>query len=501
MKDKVLFFHSSRCKLVLFSICLLAYGVMVAVLFASNGRRVAEDVGVITSLREDYYGGYFSIARTHTNLKNYVGYKNEDYFKLYKESSEELTKFITLLQNVQIGPQSNNLGRLCQCYLDEAEYIAKLKEQAKASDSAALERMEKADHLYSLVLTFAPYSINETEEYISAQIVLQNEVASEKQRHILILLAVVTVLLIGIVTLFVNYFLEPLERLTKLVREISTESWNISEAPTSRRDEMGLLYQTFYQMMNKNRMQYDELKKKQHLEIQLQKEREKTIQAEAMIAKTKLKVFQSQINSHFLFNTLNMISRLAYLEHAPQVQNASNLLARFLRAVLSQFNRIVTLEEEFEMTENYIEIQKLRFQDRIIFEENLDPDLADLKIPSVILQPLLENAIVHGVGSKSKGFVCYSAVLEGEDALLTVYDDGNGLSREQQKSLIEQLSEEDRDPKGDHGIGLSNVYSRLQLLYPGRVEPVLESCEGEFARIGFKIFDIYQESVLKEAVK
>ena len=92
-------------------------------------------------------------------------------------------------------------------------------------------------------------------------------------------------------------------------------------------------------------------------------------------------------------------------------------------------------------------------------------------------------------------------MLEGEDALLTVYDDGNGLSREQQKSLIEQLSEEDRDPKGDHGIGLSNVYSRLQLLYPGRVEPVLESCEGEFARIGFKIFDIYQESVLKEAVK
>ena len=84
--------------------------------------------------------------------------------------------------------------------------------------------------------------------------------------------------------LFINYFLGPLEQLTEIVRRTSTETWDISEAPTARKDEMGLLYRTFYQMMNKNRLQYDELRQKQHLEIQLQREHEKAIQAEAMVA-------------------------------------------------------------------------------------------------------------------------------------------------------------------------------------------------------------------------
>ena len=496
MREKVSFLHSSRCKLLIFCICLLAYGMMVAVLFAANNRRITENVQGITSLREEYYSGYASIARTQSNLKNYVGYKNEDYLQMYRESGDELAQFVSLLKEAQIGPQSVNLGRLCQSYLDGAEQIARLKEETDEADTAALREMETAEHLYSLVMAFTPYSINETEEYISSRIVQQNREAAGKQQQILALLIVVTVLIFGAVMLFINYFLGPLEQLTEIVRRTSTETWDISEAPTARKDEMGLLYRTFYQMMNKNRLQYDELRQKQHLEIQLQREHEKAIQAEAMVAKTRLKVFQSQINSHFLFNTLNMISRLAYLEHAPRVQNASNLLAQFLRAVLSQFNRIVTMEEEFETAGNYIEIQKLRFQDRIVFEETLDPDLADMKIPSVTLQPLIENAIIHGVGSKSQGFICCSAVLEGNDVLLTVYDDGNGMSAKAQEMLQQQLSGQAGEPEpGLQGIGLINVYRRLQLIYPDRVEPVIESSEGEFTRIGFKISDIYQENL------
>ena len=113
MREKVSFLHSSRCKLLIFCICLLAYGMMVAVLFAANNRRITENVQGITSLREEYYSGYASIARTQSNLKNYVGYKNEDYLQMYRESGDELAQFVSLLNDAQIGPQSVNLGRLC----------------------------------------------------------------------------------------------------------------------------------------------------------------------------------------------------------------------------------------------------------------------------------------------------------------------------------------------------------------------------------------------------
>lgn len=486
--------HSARLKLLVFCGLLLGYGVLVSLLFTGNTRAFIRDTGAVSSLRSDYYLGYSSLARVHTNLKNYVTYVNDDYRQAYQESRLDLEGFIRFLADSGLGPDSRNFGLLCQRYLESADSTIEIREHSPGSETEdLLTSLDGTEHLYALAVSYTAYSMNEMEAFVNDQMVTLNQQASHRLSRNVTILIVITVGISLLALLFVIYFLRPLEKLTALVNHTSTETWQIKEPPLTRRDEMGLLYRAFYEMMNKNRTQYNELRARQQLEIQLQKEHEKTIRAEATVAKTRLKVFQSQINSHFLFNTLNIISRLAYLERAPRVQNASNLLAQFLRSVLGQFNRIVTLEEEFDTMDSYIEIQKLRFQDRIAFESTLDPDLACAKIPSVTMQPLVENAVIHGVSMEPCGFVRCSALLEGRDALLTVYDDGRGMSPLEAKGLMERLTaDKDAIEEQDlsHGLGLINVYQRLCLYYPGRVTPIVESVEGEFCRMGFRISDI-----------
>lgn len=470
----------------------MGHGVLVSALFVRNTRSFTQNMEHITALRSEYYNGYSSIARVHANLLNYTSYANSDYWQAYQESRSDLENFIHLLTTSNIGPDSYNFGLLCQQYLDIADAAANIRENSVNADTEELTpSLEEAEHRYTLVVSYTSYSMNEMESHINEEIVALNHETTDRLHQIMLFFIIITVAFSFLAFLFVRYFLHPLEKLTTLVRDTSTETWEITQPPVTRKDEMGLLYHAFYEMMNKNRSQYNELKARQQLEIELQREREKAIQAEAAVAKTRLKVFQSQINSHFLFNTMNMISRLAYLEHAPRVQNASNLLAQFLRSVLGQVNRIVTLEEEFDTTESYIEIQKLRFQDRIVFESTLDPDLSLIKIPSVTLQPLIENAVVHGVSMSPSGFVQCSALLEGNDAVLTVYDDGRGMSAPQVEALLNRLeTDANREEDSSSGIGLMNVYRRLLLCYPQRVTPIVESQEGEYCRIGFRISDI-----------
>lgn len=484
--------HSSRLKLLLFCALLLGHGVLVSALFVRNTRSFTQNMERITALRSEYYNGYSSIARVHANLLNYTSYANSDYWQAYQESRSDLSDFIDLLTTSRIGPDSYNLGLLCRQYLDSTAATVERRKKFASSDTEELSLyLDEAEHRFFLVVSYASYSMNELETYINEKTVTLNQQTTDQLNQVIFIFIIITTVFSLLAFLFIRYFLHPLEKLTALVRDTSTETWEITQPPVTRKDEMGLLYHAFYEMMNKNRSQYNELKARQQLEIELQREREKAMQAEAAVAKTRLKVFQSQINSHFLFNTMNMISRMAYLEHAPRVQNASNLLAQFLRSVLGQVNRIVTLEEEFDTVESYIKIQKLRFQDRIVFESTLDPDLSLIKIPSVTLQPLVENAVVHGVSMSPSGFVQCSALLEGNDVVLAVYDDGRGMSASEAEALLNRL-EADVNMEEDNSsrIGLMNVYRRLLLCYPQRVTPIVESQDGEYCRIGFRISDI-----------
>jgi LytS/YehU family sensor histidine kinase len=171
---------------------------------------------------------------------------------------------------------------------------------------------------------------------------------------------------------------------------------------------------------------------------------------------------QAQLNPHFLFNTLNTITQLVY-DNPEGAEEMITSLSELLRAVLAAQNRReVTLDEEIELLERYCAIQKVRFADRLNISYDIDPAAANIAVPTLLLQPLAENAIKHGITpDRSPGTVCIRAHIKSQNVLrIEIADTGgqpNGAPDEAGRKL------EFRE-----GVGLTNTRARLETLYPGR---------------------------------
>ncbi len=181
----------------------------------------------------------------------------------------------------------------------------------------------------------------------------------------------------------------------------------------------------------------------------------KAAQLEAQLARAQLEALQMQLHPHFLFNTLNSIAVLMRKD----VDAASRMLTRLsdlLRITLeSTGTQLVPLKHELDLLHGYLEIQQTRFRDRLRVEFSIDPEVLDARVPNLILQPLVENAIRHGIAPRATpGRVQISADRDDGMLCLGVRDDGPGLSRTAKAR-----------GRGGTGIGLSNTRERLQKLY------------------------------------
>lgn len=183
---------------------------------------------------------------------------------------------------------------------------------------------------------------------------------------------------------------------------------------------------------------------------------------------------QNQINPHFLYNTLEAIRADALIAGVDQIADTTEALATFFRYTITDVDRLVTLSDELENVEDYFTIQKFRFGDRMDLELELnDEELLSARMPRLVLQPLVENAVVHGLEEKTgEGIV--KVVVESSRNVLYVYvkDDGVGMDTEQMEKLNEIFSAQNRTRKrfGDgknrkDGIALPNVNSRIKLLF------------------------------------
>ena len=191
---------------------------------------------------------------------------------------------------------------------------------------------------------------------------------------------------------------------------------------------------------------------------------------EKLLLAARIEALKSQINPHFLFNTLTSVSSLIRSEPETArtvIQKLSGLLRRFMRSQ----EQFVTLREELESIDEYLAIEVIRFGPRLRVVKDIAPDTFELIVPSMILQPLVENAIKHGLTRKvGLGRITIRSLRRGNTLLIDVEDDGLGISDERLESAMSS------------GIGLSNVHERLRVIYgaTGRVE--LKGSPGRGAR-------------------
>jgi two-component system, LytTR family, sensor kinase len=190
---------------------------------------------------------------------------------------------------------------------------------------------------------------------------------------------------------------------------------------------------------------------------------------ETRLVEARLETLQAELHPHFLFNTLHAISTLVHRDP----ESADRMISRLSDLLRITFDRSgearISLKDEIDFLQKYLEIEQTRFQDRLTVHVRIDPDALDAEVPRMILQPLVENAIKHGVGNRAEGgSVQITASREGDRLSMQVRDNGGGL----QGGTVRALNK---------GVGLSNTRARLDCLYGGRHQLVFTDQRGGLA--------------------
>ncbi|WP_062048493.1 sensor histidine kinase [Bacillus sp. JCM 19034] len=188
-----------------------------------------------------------------------------------------------------------------------------------------------------------------------------------------------------------------------------------------------------------------------------QKNEEKRV-LEKRQGEIKFKMLASQINPHFLFNTLETIRMKAHMRGNKEISQIVKLLGKLLRTSIEIDSKFVTIRQEMDMVKAYLDIQSFRFEERLEYEMNIEEQIQDVLIPPLIIQPLVENAVIHGLESHAVGGKVTIEAIEIEDAIkINVIDNGVGITDEKRQQIIQSFTSHNEQQR----IGLRNVHERI----------------------------------------
>lgn len=260
-----------------------------------------------------------------------------------------------------------------------------------------------------------------------------------------------------------NALVSPAVLLARCARKIAKNDFTGEDLSVENRDEMGELVRAFNKMKRSTKGYIDTLKENHRMSELLHREEIERVEMEKQLSGARLELLKSQINPHFLFNTLNMIACMAKLEEAAVTERMITSMSSLFRYNLKTSEQIVALARELKVVQDYMYIQQMRFGSRILYSCDLKVDAEQAMIPAFTLQPVVENAMVHGLSKKEQGGRVHIRIWEqGNRLVISVADTGLGMSEERLAEVTEAMKER-RTSK--IGIGLGNIYKRIHMMY------------------------------------
>lgn len=255
----------------------------------------------------------------------------------------------------------------------------------------------------------------------------------------------------------------PVMELAEASRKIAENDFFIEDIEVRNEDELGELVNAFNKMKYATGQYITALEdKRRALDLYHAEELEK-LEIAGRLDAMELELLKSQIRPHFLFNTLNVISGMANLEGAQTTEEMTKALSSLFRYNLKTPEEKVPLAMELKVVSDYMFLQKMRFGSRIEYRIDCQTDAETVMIPTFTFQPLVENAIIHGLISKEEGGRILIRIRErGSLIRMTIADDGMGMDPEKLRSLRRQMQEEET---GRMSIGLFNIHKRLHAMY------------------------------------
>lgn len=209
--------------------------------------------------------------------------------------------------------------------------------------------------------------------------------------------------------------------------------------------------------------------------------------SELLVKQSELMHLRSQINPHFLYNTLETMVGIAYTEGLPQIAEIARALSLIFKYIVKGAD-MVPLKNELKIAKNYLLIQGIRFEGRFKTTYQLDEDCLEIPVPKMILQPLIENAVVHGIEGQQKQCELILSTHRQEGTLvLTVSDDGSGIAPEELAQIRERLQREHSVSEPAHHVGMQNVHERIRLIYGKEYGLSIDSTLGQGTTIKIMI--------------
>lgn len=283
---------------------------------------------------------------------------------------------------------------------------------------------------------------------------------TDRLRNLFCLMAIVLVGVAMLIALFLTDMVtKPLRELRETMKAVESGDFDVEIKRPDTGDEISDLFRSFRSMILKIRELID-----QNNAEQMEKR------------KSELNALQAQINPHFLYNTLDSIIWMAEGGNTKAVVLMTSSLAKLLRKSISSQSEMVTLEEEMEYTRSYLTIQKMRYVDKLEYEIDVEPAILRVETVKLIVQPLVENAIYHGIKYKEgKGLIQITGGAEGDWITLRVRDNGVGMTEEE---LLHVFDERETDTR-KNSVGILNVHRRIGLYCGAPYGLSFESVKGE----------------------
>ena len=406
------------------------------------------------------------LTEMESSVYQYLNIQSQDALETFTKNRERFGAMIGEIDDTitdhPARRMERNIRSLALSYLELADSAVQAKQ---AHDVASYkESFEEIQAIYTYLLT-----------YIRGLDTLRFKANSENYdvlyRYLRYLEIFMTAVLISVaccltVLLYVimGGFTRPLEKLALKAKEVGKGNFGISLEEPESEDEVGTVTVAFNQMIASINEYIRRTRESLELEIKM-KERE--LAMENLLKDAQLKYYQAQISPHFLFNTLNAGLQLAMMEDAERTYAFIENMASFCRYRLKKNGEGSTLREEIGLIDSYMYIMNVRFSNEIHLEKEIDARLLDILFPGMVLQPVIENALNHGLRNVEwEKWIWFFVGQENGEAVIRIRDNGMGISKE----ILEELnagSFRHPDDESDlgNGVGLANVRERLRLYF------------------------------------
>ncbi len=425
----------------------------------------------------------FALTKTlqsvQTHTESYLSTKSSNALQNYYEASADLTEQAQNLNGEIIDSRrlllERNISRMLTSYLLETEQAISAKRGRNIE--AYTIHYDHAAAIFRYIQNYADQLNEDLFQTNYAQYQSMGKLLDQIQLLDLAILATILTINFVIILLTAIRITRPVAQLAQRADLVAGGDLDVAPIAVDSHDEVNILANAFNAMIVSIRDYVEQIRENLSREA---RQKEHDLMMENLLQVAQLKNLQAQINPHFLFNALNTGAQMAMLEGADRTGEFVEHVADFYRYNIKLFDRDVTLGEEIKMAQDYIYIQKVRFADRIQYVDDIDQACLYVRMPGLILQPLVENALNHGLKDTEKGGRVEMVVRpHGDDIEVLIRDNGRGMSADKIEKILAvtpndearaiSLSSPADQPKPNRplgaGIALTNVINRLRLYY------------------------------------